>query len=192
MKTHHVIRALILFCVLGCSCKADITSKFYDGLDALEAEYRIGKAEELKKAVRVVVYLVDFETFTDDNPFVDEKKVMSVSAYGNKVKILKTKELTEDERKMFLLEFANQVAKPKHSGGAMCHFPIHGVRVYSKDDLLHEGTFCWVCQNFSFSYPQGSSWLDTNDALKKALTTLLPIPEAELKRFYEKYPGTKK
>ena len=46
------------------------------------------------------------------------------------------------------------------------HFPIHGIRIYSGEELLHEGTFCWVCGNFSFSYPQGSAWLDSNAELK--------------------------
>ena len=73
----------------------------------------------------------------------------------------------------------------------MCHFPIHGIRVYTGDDLLHEGTFCWVCGNFSFSYPQGSGWLDTNVELKEIFTNLAPIPQSEMDRFYKKYPSVK-
>ena len=66
------------------------------------------------------------------------------------------------------------------------HFPIHGIRIYSGEELLHEGTFCWVCGNFSFSYPQGSAWLDSNAEFYERL---LPIPQSELDRFHKKYPG---
>ncbi|MGI9239397.1 MAG: hypothetical protein ACR2RV_01270 [Verrucomicrobiales bacterium] len=56
-------------------------------------------------------------------------------------------------------------------------------------DKLFEATFCWVCGNFSFSYPSGSEWLDTSAALQKVMEALMPIPREELERFYKKFPG---
>ena len=33
-------------------------------------------------------------------------------------------------------------------GGAFCHFPAYGIRLYRNDQLLFETTVCWQCQNF--------------------------------------------
>ncbi len=33
-------------------------------------------------------------------------------------------------------------------GGAFCHFPVYGFRLYRNDELLFETTVCWECQNF--------------------------------------------
>ena len=84
-----------------------------------------------------------------------------------------------------------QFEKPAHGGGAMCHFPIHGLRIYKGEKVLYEGTFCWMCSNFSIQYPRGTAWLDTSADLKKLFTKLMPIPQTEMDRFYKKYPGAK-
>ncbi|MDV6028774.1 MAG: hypothetical protein F9B45_01405 [Phycisphaera sp. RhM] len=33
-------------------------------------------------------------------------------------------------------------------GGAFCHLPVYGFRLFRGDDLLFETTVCWECQNF--------------------------------------------
>ena len=33
-------------------------------------------------------------------------------------------------------------------GGAFCHEPVYGMRLYRGKDLLFETTVCWKCQNF--------------------------------------------
>lgn len=178
---------------LPCGAQSDLDEEFFRDLEKVEAKYRAGKAALIKKADRVVVYLVDFDGISDEDGLDggDEKEAISIAPYGTRTKILSAKEIGEVDRRSLLDALSAAIAKPEHSGGAMCHFPIHGVRVFAGDELLHEGTFCWVCGNFSFSYPQGSGWLDTNADLKAIFSTAVPIPQSELDRFYSKYPGAR-
>ena len=182
-----------LFACLPCIAQNELDSDFYNGIEKVEAKYRAGKAELIKKADRVVVYLVDFDGITDEDAFGggDDSETILIAPYEKRTKILSTKEIGEVDRRKLLDVLSAAIAKPEHSGGAFCHFPIHGVRIYAGEELLHEGTFCWVCGNFSFSYPQGSGWLDTNADLKAIFETVIPVPQSELDRFYTKYPGTK-
>ena len=57
------------FACLPCIAQNEIDSEFYDGLEKVEAKYRAGKAELIKKADRVVVYLVDFDGISDEDAF---------------------------------------------------------------------------------------------------------------------------
>jgi hypothetical protein len=182
-----------LFASLPCFAQNDLDSEFYDALEKAEAKYREGKAAQIRKADRVVVYLVDFDGISDEDAFGfgDESETISIAPYDKRTKILNSKEVGDVDRKRLLEALSKKIAEPEHSGGAFCHFPIHGVRIYSGDELLHEGTFCWVCGNFGFSYPQGSGWLDTNADLKEIFTILMPIPQSELDRFHKKYPSAK-
>jgi hypothetical protein len=187
-----LLSLLIALCAcLPCLAEADLDSNFYDGLSKVEAEYRVGKAALLKKADRVILYLVDFDGVTAGDAFRggDENESISIAPYGKRTKILSTKLLEADDRKKLLDVLSTAIAQPEHSGGAFCHFPIHGIRIYSGEELLHEGTLCWLCGNFSFSYPQSSAWLDTNAELKATFMRLVPIPQSELDRFHKKYPG---
>lgn len=191
----RIILSLLVgfFACLPCIAQNDLDSEFYEGLEKVKAKYRAGKAELIKKADRVVVYLVDFDGISDEDAFGggDDSEKISIAPYGKRTKILSTKETGEVDRRKLLDILSAAVAKPEHSGGALCHFPIHGVRIYAGEELLHEGTFCWVCGNFSFSYPQGSGWLDTNADLKGIFETVIPVPQSELDRFYTKYPEAK-
>lgn len=177
------------------SAENDPRSAFFADLERAQVKYRASQSEVIRKADRVVVYLVDFEITTSDDPFgnslAGDDDAIRVSPSGGVAKILTTKEVPQDHKVKILDTLATQIAKPEHDGGAMCHFPIHGIRVYRGEELLHEGTLCWVCGNFSFSYPEGSGWLDTSKELEKIFTILLPIPPKELDRFYQKYPGAK-
>ena len=185
---------LITLCMcLPCIAQDDLDFEFYDALEKAEAKYRVGKAALIKKADRVVVYLVDFDGISDEDVFGggDDNETISIAPYGKRTKILRTKEIEAGDRKRLLETLSKKIVEPEHTGGAFCHFPIHGIRIYAGEDILHEGTFCWVCGNFAFSYPQGSGWLDTNSELEKIFTKLIPIPQPELDRFHKKYPGAK-
>ena len=182
---------IALFVCHPAMAQDDLDSNFYADLEKIEAKYRAGKAELIRKADRVVVYLVDFDEVTDENAFADESKSISIAPYSKRTKILSSVELGAGDRKKLLDTLSKKIAEPEHTAGAFCHFPIHGIRIYACDDLLHEGTFCWVCGNFGFSYPQGSDWLDTYAELNEIFARLLTIPQAELDRFHKKYPGAK-
>jgi len=153
---------LITLCMcLPCIAQEDLDFEFYDALEKAEVKYRVGKAALIKKADRVVVYLVDFDGISDEDIFGDASETISIAPYGKRTKILSSKEIEEEDRKRLLETLSKKIAEPEHTGGAFCHFPIHGIRIYAGEDILHEGTFCWVCGNFAFSYPQGSGWLST-------------------------------
>ncbi|MGJ8656344.1 MAG: hypothetical protein ACSHX6_07830 [Akkermansiaceae bacterium] len=165
----------------------------YEEREKIEAKYRVGHAELIKKADRVEVYLVSFDVFTseDNGPEGNSEKRIMVAPYDKTTEILSTKVVGGEDRKKLLVALGDQIAKPEQMGGALCHYPIHGIRVYSGDVLLHEGTFCWVCGNFSFSYQDGAGWLDTTAELNGIFTSLMPIPKKELERFYNAHPGAR-
>ena len=192
MKRIPLLLITLCTCV-PCIAQDDLDSEFYDALEKTKAKYRVGKAALIKKADRVVVYLVGFDGISDEDVFGggDDRETILIAPYGKRTKILSTKEIGEADRKRLLETLSNKIAEPEHTGGAFCHFPVHGIRIYDEEDLLHEGTFCWVCGNFAFSYPQGSGLLDMNGDLKKIFTKLIPIPQSELDRFHKKYPGAK-
>ena len=169
---------------------------YYNRLEKIEAQYRSEYANLLLKADRVVLFIVDFDESShskaEEDPFGGDPtpgaqgKIL-ITPYKVFTPILKEKVLTEKERFQILPVLARQVAVEEHSGGAFCHFPIHGIRIFQEDTLLHEGTFCWVCGNFSFSYPRGSTWLDTTKELEQVFSNLLPVPKKELEKFEKKY-----
>ena len=138
---------ITFYTCLPCIAQDDLDSEFYDALEKAEAKYRVGKAALIKKADRVIVYLVDFDGISDEDIFEggDDSETISIAPYGKRTKILSTKEIGEGDRKRLLEALSKKIAEPEHTGGALCHFPIHGIRVYSGEDLLHEGTFCWAC-----------------------------------------------
>gem|GEM_PF-4144368 len=57
---------------LPCIAQEDIDSEFYDAFEKIEAKYRVGKAQLIKKADRVVIYLVDFDGISDEDIFADD------------------------------------------------------------------------------------------------------------------------
>ena len=78
----------------------------------------------------------------------------------------------------------------------MCHYPIHGIRFFRGDDFLFGTSICWVCDNYYVEYPddfESATWEGgLSKEFEKFLTTVMPIPEAELKRFKAAYPDAKK
>ena len=45
------------------------------------------------------------------------------------------------------------------SGGAMCHDPAYGFRLYRRGSLVRETSMCWHCWNFYLSpYPGETTW----------------------------------
>ena len=170
-------------------------SEFYKDFDKVSAKYRKGFAEAVLSADKVTIHLVKFDSGKDiefyPDLFDDAEGKIVVSPYKSHVETISSNTLNEEDKTHFLKMFSSQVSKEKHSGGAMCHFPIHGVKIYKDDQIVYQGTFCWVCHNFGIGYPIGTSWLDTSKELKAFFTKRLPIPKEELDRFHKKWPGAK-
>lgn len=161
----------------------------------IQDSYRAARAKELLAATKVEVFITrydDIEMVEGLFAAEDNDKRIRIDPYNASTAILQRKELAEAERKELMAAFAKQLAVPRQTGGALCHYPIHGLRIYSGEDLLHSGTFCWKCGNWGFRYPDGSSdWLDTSEELEKLFSKLLPIPEEERKRFKAENPESK-
>ncbi len=164
---------------------------FDEESDEAKIEFRAGFSKQLNKADRVVLYLVDFDTSGDEQKELDEEDSILIGPKKGRARILDEKELKKKDRAPLLELLSDIIAEPEHSGGAFCHFPIHGIRIYRGKEIIHEGTFCWVCKNFGFTYPVGSQWLDTSPELEKLFQKQIPVPKKELDRFYEKFPSLK-
>lgn len=189
MKTAALASFVIVAACFSAIGEDDAESIFFADIAKAQQKYRASYAETLRKADRTIVYLVDFEIKA---PSAIGEDSIYIPSYKKSSKILATKELKDEEGSKMLEALARQVAKPDHTGGAFCHFPIHGIRIYRKGEEIYEGTFCWACSNFSFAYPGGDSeWLDTSEELKQVFLEVLPIPEEELERFRKKFPESR-
>ena len=129
----------------------------------------------------------------DDNPFdgfEDEDKpkteTIKVSAYYKKTTILQKRTLNKKEKTELLGVLSKQISKKETNSGALCHIPIHGIKVFKGNHIILESTFCWKCENFTFSYPNNSVFLGTNKEMETLFKKLIPIPQAEIDRFNNK------
>lgn len=168
--------------------------RFYDAKSKIQSDYRRDLAAVLAKGDRIEVYLLDFET--EDTPsdflFWDtrlEENEFPIIPYGGKSKILKRSTLTAEQKLKFMPKLQEVVGiQGKIDGGAFCHFPIHGVRVYAGDTIIFQSSFCWKCNNFAVSYPDRPAWVAIRGVdLFEAFSKLMPIPQSELDRFNVKY-----
>jgi len=173
--------------------------KFYRQSNEIRAEYRVAVAQQIRSAQRVELFLLRFDGLkangygSEYNE--DRAQRFEVAPYGESTKIINRILLDRVQSNELLKSLADQMQKPTHTGGALCHFPVHGIRVYSdleSETLIYSGTFSWKCENFGFAYPSGTDWLDTSERLKKNVNALLPIPVKELERFEQKYPSKRR
>lgn len=168
-------------------------------IDKARADYRKAIAKKIRDAKEVELLLLRFDDVKDFKKLAGVGEVdrgrFPVAPYKATTSVMSAKKFNAVQCKELLLVLAGQIEKPVHSGGAFCHFPIHGVRIYSNErskdgagNVVYSGTFCWVCENFGFEYPDGNEWLDTSDTLRDVFNKLLPIPVEEKQRFEKKYP----
>jgi len=79
-------------------------------------------------------------------------------------------------------------------GGAFCHYPIHGLRLYREEDLIFQTSLCWKCSNYFFEYPdgRGARWVGFYEpSLETFLKKHMPIPKEEIERFESVYGNNK-
>jgi hypothetical protein len=92
--------------------------------------------------------------------------------------------LKGEELQGFLGLWASQKGNPR--GGAMCHDPAYGFRLYRRGTLVRETSMCWHCWNFYIPvYPGETAWagFDSESAAGKKLLefcdTRLPYKRLE-------------
>jgi len=209
------MRAIVtLFAVLGFNlvalAEADIDDKlntarteYYDEMQKVEDAYRKSFSKALSSATRIEIYLLDFEMTKVKGRETDHdgdwaigmpEDQFPITPYEKQSKILKRKVLTLDEVQLFLPGLQRTIAAEKGAGGAFCHYPIHGVRVWNhEDEVVFQTSICHYCGNFFMTYPFGGvSWTGLSDAaFGELLEKLMPVPQAEKDRF-EAMRGGKK
>ncbi len=166
-----------------------------------ETAFRSDVAAALLHATRCEVYLLDFDMsdVIENSPFKDypsDTEHFPIRPYRRESKILKRTEVKGAELQNLLPTLAPVIGVTENTYGALCHYPIHGIRVYDGPTLLLETSFCYGCSNFYMTYPySGSHWVGLNSsAIEKALSVSMPIPDSEKARFNakDKKPSTSK
>ncbi|MEM6690617.1 MAG: hypothetical protein AAF664_14375 [Planctomycetota bacterium] len=152
--------------------------------------YRQEIAKQIHSASVVELVLLRFDDLKEAGPFNDDDSRFPITPFGKTTSIISSKTLSASERRQLLQALATQLEKPVHDGGAFCHYPIHGIRILAKPrdeasegEAIFTGSFCWVCKNFGFTYPDAAEWLDTSSELQDICNKLLPVPAQERARF---------
>ena len=161
--------------------------KFAKALKVAQADYRERLATIISKADRVQLCLLHPE-LSQDKASVQEAERFWVLPYRKFARILKTLDLPQEAslRARSSLSALLRV-RDDAEGGAWCHEPRYGIRVFAGDRVVFSTSLCWKCQNYFVSYPnddEGSaSWvgLPSSSTMEAEFKRLLPIPP-ELKQ----------
>ncbi|HEY5311675.1 MAG TPA: hypothetical protein VIK18_04125 [Pirellulales bacterium] len=163
--------------------------EFENGLDQLKAEFRQHISKALETADKIEIFLLEFDSLKpdpgDDVRFDgdEDNQRFPIRPYKSLAKILKHRTLTPAERDELLPLLMAVVGQPKDPGGAFCHLPIHGLRVFEGETLLFESSFCYVCQNFYIRYPTEARWFGLEaKEFEATMKKLMPIPASEIER----------
>jgi len=183
----------ITLCHATDDAPADFEGAYFKATEQAEAEYRQAFAASLSKATKAEIYLLDFEVQHHDpgdlqwqiHPPKDQFPIQT----GKTCRILKKRILNDGEIKKLLPSLQATIGVKENHGGAMCHFPIHGLRLWIGDRLVLETNICWSCHNLYLQYPDYTlgvigAW---NKTLEGIIKDWIPIPEEELARFRAKY-----
>ena len=178
---------IILVSLISCAAE-DIDEKFLWKLDAIRTEFRRDLAKEILSADKVELSVVKFDALSKGG-FVNKSETIAIHIGGKRCEVLQKKNLLEKEKSSVLKALTTQLVNPKAENSVFCHYPIHGLKVWKKDKLVFESSFCWVCNNFYLELPRGYIELATTEEMKSVFNKLLPIPKSEMERFKKKYPG---
>lgn len=172
------------------------TRKYYKELSVIQATYRSRLADALKHADGAEVFLLSF-TMDREVPDGQEDNYFSIKPYKSFSKILDRKRLKANDIiscRSATVELLNE--SDDHNGGAMCHFPIHGIRLFKGEEVIFETSICWKCSNYYLEYPsdfETATWVGfVGKPLRSFLHQAMPIPQSEIDRFDAKYGAKKK
>lgn len=170
------------------SIRAEASRTRWEAVFKADREYRAALAKTFQFADRVEVYLLDF-SIGEDTAYTPKEgdAVFPITPYNKETKILKTHQVAAKDTSKWCAAVRLLLASDKDGGMAMCHYPIHGIRIYSGDTLLFETSLCWACSNYSYVYEDKASWESiTEDArgLKALLDESMPVPASERDRFH--------
>lgn len=174
---------------------SEARSEYHEGEQELMKSYRAKLAAILDLADAVEIYRLDF-SMAGEVAEGRENDFFPIKPYRKVSEILARKPLAGEDLEACRKATAELLRAPEDSGGAFCHFPIHGVRFLRGEEIVFESSFCWKCGNYYVTFPnnvQGTaSWCGIDsDGIEKFLGKQLPIPQSELDRF-DKDRGGKK
>lgn len=178
--------------------KISPATEFYQDKKKIQQRYRQRFADEIIPFVTSAeVFLLSF-TLAKDVPAGKEADYFSIKPYGMDAftEILKRKKLNQEELKPLKEAVVSLFKEKNDADQAMCHYPIHGIRLFNKEGgVLFETSICWKCSNYYIEYPddfETATWVGfQGKPLKKILDQVMPIPQSEIDRFNKKY-GKKK
>lgn len=172
-----------------------VRRRYSEAQEEVAAAYRKNLAEVISSAVEVEIFLLDFESEKVDSGhyFWDSrlpKDQFPIVPYGSATKILQRKKLSADEIKSLMPSLKATVGVEKNSYGAMCHFPIHGLRISNGEEVIFQTSICYECMNFYTEYGSGgqnASWTGlSSKEFQEVMEHLMPIPASEIERFEKK------
>lgn len=151
-------------------------------------------AVNLEEADSVTIFLLD--------PRREEvaEAMFPIRPYGSYTKILASKTFAAKDVKPLLTAVSGLLTdKNGAGGGALCHFPILGIRIYDKlegsltQNLLFETSFCWRCANYYVTLPrpdfaETSRWrgIPGSSPLSEEFQKLMPALQEERDRIEAK------
>jgi len=169
------------------------TRMYFDEKSGIQAKYRARLADAIKHADGAEILLLNF-TPVKEVPEGKEEKYFPILPYGSHTEILDRKRLNAEklaqcrEATVKLLQEEND-----WGGGAFCHFPIHGIRLFRGEEVIFQTSICWKCINYYIEYPddfETASWVGFEGKLiREFLMSEMPIPKSEVERF-ESQSGT--
>lgn len=168
---------------------------FHTGKSEVETKYRKAFAEAIRDAKEIDVFLLDFEMTaakSTEMPGWAEtlpKDQFPITPYRSQSKILESKRLRPREIALLMPALQRTIAVQENHGGAFCHMPIHGIRIWNADQIVFQTSICYECMNWYMTYPYADSgWLALSEPnLQNILEQLMPIPQKEKDRFKAKY-----
>lgn len=115
--------------------------------------------------------------------------------YAKDTRIIKKSVVGPAELKDFSQAVAAALTGQENEGGVMCHYPIHGIKIFSANENIFQTSLCWACGNYFVEYPNGASWDQMTmgfGQLKDLLDKHMPIPPEEMEKFRRKTGSPKK
>ncbi len=152
----------------------------------IEWEYRKRISELILKADKIEVFLLDFSIPEVESESVTGIETFPIAPYEKDTRIVKKVELQPGDLKVFSEAVASALSSKGGEGGVLCHYPIHGIKVFRAGHQIFQTSLCWKCGNYYVEFPDTASWQQMSGSfmqLKELLEKHLPIPPEEVKRF---------
>lgn len=170
-------------------------SAFYDQMRVAQRDYRRRLSEIILKADKIEVFLLDFTIPEVESDAVTGIETFPIVPYSKDTRIIKKAVLGQGDLQAFKEAVVSALTGEENEGGVMCHYPIHGIKIFRSNEPVFQTSLCWACGNYYVEYPNGASWDQMTmgfGQLKDLLDKHMPIPPEEMEKFRRKTGSPKK